>query len=275
MATYLIGDLQGCCKPLDALLRKIAFDPRVDQLWLVGDLVNRGHDSLSVLRQLSALGGAVTVVLGNHDLHLLAVAEGVVPRGKHDTLDGILAAPDCAELLHWLRQQKLAHFEHGVLLVHAGVLPQWDVATTLQLASEVEHTLRGADYRAFLEQMYGNQPDRWSDDLHGAARLRMITNALTRLRFCTTTGVMEFDTKYGAEDAPPGFLAWFEVPHRATRDVRVAFGHWSTLGLRIEPNLLALDTGCVWGGQLTAVRLEDDAVFQVNCAAAQTPGSVR
>ncbi|TAK90646.1 MAG: symmetrical bis(5'-nucleosyl)-tetraphosphatase [Burkholderiaceae bacterium] len=275
VSTYVIGDIQGCCNPLDALLHKIAFDASRDRLWLVGDLVNRGHESLAVLRQLKALGDAVTAVLGNHDLHLLAVAEGLAKRGKHDTLDAILAAPDCAELLFWLRQQKLAHFDRGVLLVHAGVLPQWDVATTLRLAGEVEHMLRGPDYRDFLGQMYGNQPDHWRDDLSGVPRLRMITNALTRLRFCTADGVMEFDTKYGAEDAPPGYLPWFDVPGRATRAVRVAFGHWSTLGLRVEEKLLALDTGCVWGGQLTAVRLEDDAVFQVNCAAAQIPGSLK
>ena len=275
MATYLIGDIQGCCNPLDQLLEKIQFDSSHDQLWLVGDLVNRGHHSLATLRRLCALGDAVTIVLGNHDLHLLAVAEGVIKPGKHDTLAEILQAPDRTVLLHWLRQQKLAHFEHNVLLVHAGVLPQWDVQTTLRLAGEIEATLRSTHYREFLAQMYGNQATRWDEALQGMARLRTITNALTRLRFCTLEGVMEFETKYGAEGAPEGFMPWFDVPQRATRTVRVAFGHWSTLGLRVEPGLLALDTGCVWGGQLTALRLEDNAVFQVTCAAAQIPGSVQ
>lgn len=275
MATYLIGDIQGCCNPLDQLLEKIQFNPKHDKLWLVGDLVNRGHHSLQTLRRLYSLSKAVTIVLGNHDLHLLAVAEGTIKAGQHDTLDEILQAPDRDVLLHWLRQQKLAHFEQNVLLVHAGVLPQWDVKTTLHLAGEIETTLRGPQYREFLAQMYGNQSNDWDESLQGMARLRTITNALTRLRFCTPEGVMEFETKYGAEAAPTGFMPWFDVPQRATHDVRVAFGHWSTLGLRIEPGLIALDTGCVWGGQLTALRLEDDAIFQVNCEAAQIPGSVQ
>lgn len=275
MAIYLIGDIQGCCDPLDQLLEKIQFDPARDHLWVAGDLVNRGHHSLRTLRRLHGLKEAVTIVLGNHDLHLLAVAEGAIRPGKHDTLDEILQAPDRATLLHWLRQQRLAYFAHNVLLVHAGVLPQWDVPTILRLAGEVEATLRGENYQYFLENMYGDHSNHWDESLQGMARLRTITNALTRLRVCTQEGTMEFDTKYGAETAPPGFMPWFEIPHRATRDIRVAFGHWSTLGLRIEENLIALDTGCVWGGQLTALRLEDNAVFQVTCAAAQAPGSVQ
>lgn len=274
MAIYLIGDIQGCCNPLDKLLEKIHFDPQVDQLWSAGDLVNRGPCSVEVLRRFAAFGKSATVVLGNHDLHLLAIAYSGRKQGVHDTLDQILQATDREYLLNWLRQQKLAHFDQGVLLVHAGVLPQWDVATTLRLANEVELVLQGTQFQEFLENIYGNHPDQWDESLQGIERLRMITNALTRLRFCTPEGKMEFETKYGAEAAPVGYLPWFDIPQRITRNQRVAFGHWSTLGLRLESNIIALDTGCVWGGKLTAIRLEDNAIFQTQCEAAQMPGSI-
>lgn len=270
---YLVGDLQGCCDPLERLLQTIDFSPSRDRLFLLGDLVNRGPDSLGVLRRLRALGGAATCLLGNHDLHLLAIAHGVRKPHRSDTLDGILQAPDRDDWLNWLRQQRLAVWDAGWLMVHAGVLPQWDAARTVALAGEIEAMLRSPDLGDFLTQMYGNEPARWDDALTGVSRWRCVVNALTRLRFCTPEGEMEFATKEGAGGAPQGFVPWFEVPARATQGTPVAFGHWSTLGLIDRPDLLALDTGCVWGGRLTAVRVDGGRreVVQVVCPRVQKP----
>lgn len=267
MATYAIGDIQGCFTALQALLRQFDFDPGRDRLWLVGDLVNRGPDSLAVLRWARDLGDVAVTVLGNHDLHLLAVAKGFVPAHRSDTIQDVLAAPDRTELLDWLRRQRLFHREGEYALVHAGLLPQWTVEKAADLAGEVETILRGDDYLDFLSRMYGNEPRHWRDDLHGIGRLRMITNAMTRLRFCTPDGEMEFAHKGLPENAPAGYLPWYEVPGRASAEATVIFGHWSALGLQVRSSLIALDTGCLWGGNLTALRLEDRQVFQVSCKA--------
>ena len=275
MALYLIGDVQGCDAALGRLLAQLDFSPSRDTLYLLGDLVNRGPDSAAVLRRLMALGDAARCLLGNHDLSLLAVAHGVRAPHRNDTLDSVLQAPDRDALLHWLRHQRLALQAHGVLMVHAGVLRSWTVAQTLALAAEVEAVLRGPQPGAFLAQMYGNQPDRWDDTLAGADRLRVIVNALTRLRFCTPDGAMDLKTSGGLASQPPGHVPWFDVPGRRTADHTVAFGHWSTLGLLLRPNLLSLDTGCVWGGCLSAVRLGADGqreLIQEACEQAQKPG---
>lgn len=272
---YLLGDLQGCGDPLARLLQEVAFSPSSDHLYVLGDLVNRGPDSLGVLQRLSALGASSTCLLGNHDLHLLAVAQGVRKPHKSDTVRQILEAPDREHWLNWLRHQKLAVQAHGWLMVHAGVLPQWDAAQTLSLAAEVEAMLQGPDLATFLPQMYGNEPAQWRDELQGAERLRCVINSLTRLRFCSSGGAMEFATKEGSGGAPEGYMPWFEVSGRRTEGVPVAFGHWSTLGLINRDDLLSLDTGCVWGGQLTAVRLTATGreVIQIPCAQAQKPGA--
>jgi bis(5'-nucleosyl)-tetraphosphatase (symmetrical) len=277
MALYCIGDVQGCDDALARLLDAIDFSPSRDTLYLLGDLVNRGPDSAGVLRRLMRLGDSARCLLGNHDLHLLAVAHGIRSPHRGDTLDGVLDAPDCAGLLDWLRRQRLAILEHGHLMVHAGVLPQWTAAQTLALAEEVHAVLRGPDLGAFLARMYGNEPAAWRDDLVGADRLRVIVNALTRLRFCTPAGAMEFTVKEAAAEAPAGHLAWYDVPGRRTQDVTVAFGHWSTLGLVTRPHLLSLDTGCVWGGCLSAARLGatplEREIIDVRCEQAQVPGA--
>lgn len=263
MAIYAIGDVQGCYTELVHLLEKISFDPARDQLWLVGDLVNRGAGSLAVLRLVKSLGDRAITVLGNHDLHLLAVAEGATERHPGDTLDEILGAPDCGELLAWLRNQRMLHVADNYVLVHAGLLPGWTVARAMQLAGEVERELRGNDYVKFLAHMYGNQPNVWHDDLTGYKRMRVITNALTRMRTCTPHGEMEFKFKGEQHRIPSGYMAWFDVPQRASKSATVIFGHWSALGLVVQDNLISLDTGCLWGGPLTAIRLEDRQVFQV------------
>jgi len=273
MPTYAIGDLQGCHASLEALLERIdAADPGAP-LWFAGDLINRGPQSLATLRRVKALGARATVVLGNHDLHLLAVAHGIRNPHRSDTMTDILAAPDRDELLDWLRHRPLAHLADGHLLVHAGVLPQWSAAQTRALAGEVETALRGPAWVDFLREMYGNTPLRWDDALQGSARLRCIVNGLTRLRFCSADGEMEFAAKEGLDAAPPGFMPWFEVPQRQSADITVVFGHWSTLGLMLRPNLIALDTGCVWGGQLTALRLHDRQPLQVQCPQYRQPGA--
>jgi bis(5'-nucleosyl)-tetraphosphatase (symmetrical) len=271
---YLIGDVQGCCDALERLLQRIDFSPSRDRLWLLGDLVNRGPQSLATLRKLAALGDAATCLLGNHDLHLLAAHHGVRRPHNGDTLDDILAAPDRDTLMQWLRHQRMAVFEAGWLMVHAGVVPQWSRDDTLALAAEVEAVLRGPDLPGFLHAMYGNEPARWDDGLSGTDRLRFTVNVLTRLRFCTADGHMDFKTKDGSGAAPAGYMPWFEVPGRKTADTPIAFGHWSTLGLLNEPMLLGLDTGCVWGGQLTAARVDGAAreIVQVACEQAQKPG---
>jgi bis(5'-nucleosyl)-tetraphosphatase (symmetrical) len=277
MALYLIGDVQGCDNALARLLDTLDFSPSRDTIYLLGDLVNRGPDSTDVLRRLMGYGTSAQCLLGNHDLHLLAVAHGIGRPHRADTLDGVLAAPDRVQLLDWLRRQRLAILSHGVLMVHAGVLPGWTAAQTVALAAEVEAVLRGPDLPGFLRQMYGNQPDRWNDALTGADRLRVVVNALTRVRYCTADGQMEFTVKSGgAGDAPPGFVPWFDVPGRRTAGTPVAFGHWSTLGAVARPDVISLDTGCVWGGCLSAWELTGDRgagrLRQVKCEQAQAPG---
>lgn len=266
MATYAIGDVQGCYRELRQLLNQIGFDQSSDKLWLAGDLVNRGPQSLEVLRFVKDLGDAATMVLGNHDLNLIMLAEGQSQQREKDTLGPILAAPDREELLAWLRMQPMMHVEEGFVMVHAGLLPQWSVKKALSLAREVESELRGKGFRKFLAHMWGNKPKKWDDDLKGWDRLRVIVNAMTRLRFCTLGGALEFRTKGEEATAPPGYLPWFEVPKRKSASHVLVTGHWSALGLKVMPNLLALDSGCLWGGHLSAVRLEDRAVFQVDCS---------
>ena len=265
MAIYAVGDVQGCHAELMQLLDVIRFDAAADQLWLVGDLVNRGPGSLEVLRLVKSLGDSAITVLGNHDLHLLAVAEGVAELHRTDTLDEILDATDRDELLNWLRNQRLLHVQDSNVLVHAGLLPQWSVKQAESLAREVESELRGNDYATFLARMYGNFPHHWDDSLSGHKRLRVIVNAFTRMRICTREGEMEFKFKGEVEKIPAGYQPWFDVPKRASRDATVIFGHWSALGLKIERRVIALDTGCLWGGPMSAIRLEDRKLFQVNC----------
>lgn len=276
MALYLIGDVQGCDAALARLLEEIAFSASRDRLVLLGDLVNRGPASDAVLRRVSALGAAATCLLGNHDLSLLAVAHGLRTPHRSDTLQPVLCAPDRDALLDWLRHQRLAWREGGLLAVHGGVLPAWDAAQVMALAAEVESQLRAPSVREFLAGMWGNEPARWDDALQGADRTRVIVNALTRLRFCTAEGIMHLKAAGAPDQAPPGTMPWFEVPGRRTADVTVAFGHWSQLGLLVRPNVLALDTGCVWGGCLTALRYDasgDHQVLQVRCEQAQAPGA--
>jgi bis(5'-nucleosyl)-tetraphosphatase (symmetrical) len=266
VSTYAIGDIQGCFEPFMALLERIAFDPERDRLWLAGDLVNRGPASLETLRYVKALGDRAVTVLGNHDLYLLMVASGTVAkRGAGDTIEPILAAPDRDELLAWLRHQPLLHVDGRHALVHAGLLPGWSVSKALALAAEAEAALAGLVGDEFLHHMWGGHPTAWRDDLGGWDRLRVVINAMTRMRFCSPAGEMELHTKGEAAAAPPGYLPWFEVPGRASADHTIVCGHWSALGLQVEPNLLALDSGCLWGRELSAVRLEDRAVFQVHC----------
>lgn len=271
---YLIGDLQGCCDALDRLLAEIAFSPSRDQLHVLGDLVNRGPASLAVLERLSGFGDAATCLLGNHDLHLLAVAHGVRRPHRNDTLDDILASPRREAWLDWVRRRKLAVHAHGWLMVHAGVAPDWDLALTLALAAELEAAFAGPDLHDFLQVMYGNEPSLWNASLRGHDRLRFAVNALTRIRFVDAEGRLDFRIKDGAAAAPPGFVPWFDAPGRRTAGLPIAFGHWSTLGLVNRPELLAIDTGCVWGGALTAVRIDGGRreVIQVACEQAQAPG---
>lgn len=263
MSTWAIGDVQGCYAELLALLDRIGFDPSADRLWFVGDLVNRGPASLETLRFVMSLGERAVTVLGNHDLHLVARACGFAKSRRDDTLEAVLAAPERGEIIDWLRQLPLMHAGEDHVMVHAGLLPQWSVAQALCLAREVEEELRGPRYLEFLSQLYGSKPETWCDDLTGAERLRAIVNAMTRLRFCTARGRMEFDTK--GEKAPPGFFPWFDAPGRRSAEATIVCGHWSALGLKLAPGLIALDAGCVWGGALTAVRLPDRKLVQVPC----------
>ncbi|WP_020652020.1 symmetrical bis(5'-nucleosyl)-tetraphosphatase [Massilia niastensis] len=271
MRTYAIGDLQGCAHEAQLLLDHIIEDAKGDaRILFVGDLINRGPDSLTALRRMKALseasGGKVEALLGNHDLHLIAVAVGAQSASRTDTLDGILAAPDRDELIDWLRRRPLAMFVDAHLLVHAGVAAQWDVAQTMALAAEVEAVLRGDGWIDFLRQMYGNEPNHWDDSLAGVDRLRCIVNALTRMRLCEPDGSMDFKHKE-SESGPEGsgLIPWFDLPQRRTANVTVVFGHWSALGLILRPNLVGLDSGCVWGGKLTAVCLDDRRLLQVDC----------
>lgn len=266
-SVWAIGDLQGCSCALDSLLALPEITADTDaRFWFAGDLVNRGPDSLGTLRRVISLGERAISVLGNHDLHLLAMAAGERPRRKSDTVDDILDAPDAKELVEWVRTRPLAHLEDGYLMVHAGVLPGWTAQQARDYAAEIEAVLRGPNWKKFMGKMYGNEPASWHKELKGSDRRRVIVNALTRLRFCNARGVMEFEAKESAAKAPKGYMPWFDVPHRKTAGTPIIFGHWSTLGLVHRPDLLALDTGCVWGGHLTAVRLHDRKIVQINCA---------
>ena len=278
MKTYAIGDLQGCAHEAQVLLNRIGEDsPDGARIIFVGDLINRGPESLVALRRVATLWrdteGRVDALLGNHDLHLLAVACGAQQVSGSDTLAGILAAPDRDLLIEWLRHRPLAVMACGHLLVHAGVLPQWSAEQTMSLAAEVEAVLRGPDWMTFLGQMYGNTPERWGDSLTGVARLRCIVNALTRMRLCTPDGVMDFKEKESAQ-APAGsnLLPWFDVPGRRSAATPVVFGHWSALGLLLRPDVIGLDSGCVWGGKLTAICLDNRELLEVDCPQYQKAG---
>jgi bis(5'-nucleosyl)-tetraphosphatase (symmetrical) len=270
----LIGDVQGCASALQRLLDEAGWSPSRDQLVLLGDLVNRGPDSLQVLRWMQAWGASARCVLGNHDLHLLAVAHGVRRPGRRDTLDAILRADDRDELLTWLSQQPLALIAEGWLCIHAGLPPAWNRDDALGRAQEVETVLRGDGLSDFLHGMYGDEPHTWDAALSGQSRLRFITNALTRMRLCDAQGRMDFDVKEGAHAAPPGFMPWFDVPGRASAGQPIAFGHWSTLGPQMRDDLAALDGGCIWGGCLSALRVDGGRRerLDIHCEAEQTPG---
>ena len=274
MATYAVGDVQGCYGALRRLLDTLAFDPTRDSLWLAGDLVNRGPDSLATLRFIRELGSAARCVLGNHDLHLLAVAAGGKP-GRRDTLDELLHAPDRDELLHWLRQQPLIQRSDDGrwLMLHAGLPPQWTIEQALACASEAETALRGDQHAELLRRMYGDQPDRWHPDLAGIPRLRFIINSLTRLRYCDREGRLDAGPKGRPGSQHPGLLPWFAVPGRRSADQDIVFGHWSTLGQVHWPEhrVWGLDTGCIWGGQLTALDLDTRRLHSIDCAAYRTP----
>jgi bis(5'-nucleosyl)-tetraphosphatase (symmetrical) len=265
MATIAIGDIQGCYDQLMRLLERAGFDERRDVLWLVGDLVNRGPQSLETLRFVKGLGARAITLLGNHDLNLLAVAAGVRKPHRGDTNDAILAAPDREELLTWLRHQSMMHAGGGYAMVHAGLLPQWSMGQALALASEVEAALRGPDYRELLKRMYGNEPLRWRDDLAGYDRLRIIVNAMSRMRLAAADGTLELDHKLGLDTAPAGYFPWYDVPGRASRGTPIVFGHWAALGLLVREDAVCLDSGCVWGRALSALRLEDRRLFQLDC----------
>lgn len=267
MATYAVGDIQGCLKPLKRLLSRVDFDRGRDTLWSVGDVVNRGPKSLKTLRYLYRMRDNLRMVLGNHDLHLLAVASGARQPGRSDTLDDILAAPDREELLGWLLQQPLIHREHGWTLVHAGIPPQWDVDQALAYAAEVESVLRSGDCVEFFRNMYGNSPLLWSDSLSGMTRLRVITNYLTRMRYCTAAGVLDLVSKGPRPDDGKKVSAWFSHPGRKTAEDRILFGHWASLeGKTDTPFAIGLDTGCIWGGALSLYQLETGTWTRCECA---------
>ncbi len=270
MAVYAIGDLQGCYDPFRRLLDKIAFDPATDHIWLTGDLVNRGPKSLKTLRFVKSLGDEVKLVLGNHDLHLLALANDIgVKNDRFDSLWKILAADDCDELLDWLRCKPLAHYcpDLNTLMVHAGLPPQWTVKKTLKRAAEVEAALQQDNYHSFLKKMYGNTPDKWSGKLEGSDRLRFIVNCLTRVRMLDSKGRLDFSHNGPPDAARKGLLPWFDAANAKWAGTRIVFGHWSALGLLVEDDLVSVDTGCVWGRQLTAVRLDKKSkVRKVNCS---------
>jgi bis(5'-nucleosyl)-tetraphosphatase (symmetrical) len=275
LARYAIGDIQGCCDELKALLKRCNYSSDRDELWFVGDLVNRGPQSLEVLRFVRSLGASATVVLGNHDLHLLALAYGSKRKSKDgDTLDAILEASDRDQLLEWLSGRPLAVFDEprGDFLVHAGLVPDWTPRAAAKLAREVEAVLR-EDARTLFDSMYGNKPDRWSDSLRGMDRLRFVINAFTRLRYCREDGSIDLKAKGAPGEQPEDLVPWFDAPGRKSADVRVVCGHWSTLGLKRRRDLLALDTGCIWGGALTAVNLDiDEPPVQLACRSHQLPG---
>ncbi|MEX5214093.1 MAG: symmetrical bis(5'-nucleosyl)-tetraphosphatase [Nitrospiraceae bacterium] len=271
MAIYAFGDIQGCYTALRQLLARVPWRPETDRLWFVGDLVNRGSESLAVLRYVKQLGDRSVVVLGNHDLYLLAVAEGILPLRPRDTFKDVLTAPDRDELLHWLRHRPLLHQEQQHVLVHAGLLPQWQVTEAAALAREVEEALRGPAYRSVLHSLFTQERRLWSESLTGSVRLKTITDALTRLRICTPAGEIHHTFKGEVKDIPPGFRPWFEIEQREQDKETLVCGHWSALGLHLTPRFLGLDSGCIWGRALTALRLEDRAVFQVRCDADGMP----
>ncbi|SNT02410.1 symmetrical bis(5'-nucleosyl)-tetraphosphatase [Pseudomonas segetis] len=270
MTTYAVGDLQGCLEPLKCLLEQVAFDPAKDKLWLAGDLVNRGPESLATLRFLYAMRDCVTCVLGNHDLHLLAVSHNVERLKKSDTLQEILDAPDRADLLDWLRQQKLMHYDpkRNLAMVHAGIAPQWSIDKALKRAAEVEAVLRDdSRLKTFLDGMYGNEPTVWSNELSGIPRLRVITNYFTRMRFCAADGTLDLKSKEGLDTAPAGYQPWFSHDQRKSRGTKIIFGHWAALeGKCPEPDLYALDTGCVWGGALTLMNIDNAKLHRCECS---------
>ncbi|MGY2259882.1 symmetrical bis(5'-nucleosyl)-tetraphosphatase [Pseudomonas sp. SDO55104_S430] len=269
MATYAVGDLQGCLEALQCLLKQVAFDPAKDRLWLVGDLVNRGPQSLETLRFLYSIRESLVCVLGNHDLHLLAAGHNIERLKKADTLREIIDAPDSAQLLDWLRQQKLLHYDEqrNVALVHAGIPPQWSLRKALKYAAEVETALRDDNlFPAYLDGMYGNDPAKWDNDLKGVTRLRVITNYFTRMRFCTAEGKLDLKSKEGLDSAPPGYKPWFQHKDRKTKDVKIIFGHWAALeGKVLDPGISALDTGCVWGGALTLMNVDTGERLSCKC----------
>ena len=266
MATYAIGDIQGCLPQLKCLLKKISFNKKKDTLWLAGDLINRGSDCLGTLRYLYNLRKNIVCVLGNHDLHLLAVAYGKKSINETDTFGPILKAHDCDTLLNWLRQQPLVHHDSslGFTMVHAGIPPKWSIKKSLKLSQEVESYLQSKNFIEFLNGMYGNEPSGWSKDLYGIERLRVITNYFTRMRFCNDDGELELQTK--SADAPKGFSPWFKISNRITANDKIIFGHWAALdGNTKQKNIYPIDTGCVWGGSLSALRLEDEKLFSCDC----------
>jgi bis(5'-nucleosyl)-tetraphosphatase (symmetrical) len=265
MATLAIGDVQGCYDQLMRLLERAQFDERRDVLWFVGDLVNRGPRSAQTVRFAKSLGRSQVTVLGNHDLALLVVAEGLRKPHRSDTFEDILSAPDREELVAWLRHQKMMHAGESHAMVHAGLLPQWNIGQALALAREVEGALQGPGHRDFLKHLYGNEPARWRDDLAGYDRLRVTVNAMTRMRLVTAGGAMDFSHKTGLDAVPAGCVPWYDAPGRANGDVRIVFGHWAALGLLQRADVICLDTGCVWGRALSALRLEDHRLFQVGC----------
>lgn len=269
MSTYAIGDIQGCLEPLKRLLGKVNFDPSIDRLWIAGDLVNRGPSSQETLSFLYALRDRLTVVLGNHDLHLLAVARGHRAPNNKDTLEDILGHDQHPEWMEWLRTMPLLHHDAtlGYTMTHAGIPPQWSLERAQAHAHEVEAVLQSNQLDQFLAQMYGNEPRSWKNKLYGIDRLRLITNYFTRMRFCTAEGELDLDNKGGLDEQPPGFAPWFAHPEHKCRQEKIIFGHWAALeGAASAPNVFALDTGCVWGGQLTALRLEDEQRFSCECA---------
>lgn len=267
MATYAIGDIQGCHDELQRLLAHIDFQANKDRLWLVGDLVNRGPDSLKVLRFIRSLGESAITVLGNHDLHTLAVANGHLQYHRNDNIDDVLNADDRDELVDWLRHQPLLHHdaELNFTMIHAGLAPQWDLATAQACAHEIEQVLQSDKYIEFLDRMYGNKPDQWDENLHGWDRLRFITNCFSRLRYCDASGKLSLEEKGKPGSQPEGLMPWFEVPNRKSAAIRIVFGHWSTLGSVESEHVFPIDTGCLWGDHLTALRLEDCQKFTINC----------
>lgn len=275
MAVYAIGDIQGCFDELQALLELIRFNPADDCLWFAGDMVNRGPKSLQTLRFIHDLGHSAVCVLGNHDLHLIAMSLGHKLSNDDHTLDAILAAPDRDELIQWLRQQPLLHHDETLdfTMIHAGLPPQWDLTLAQHCAREVETVLRSDELPDFIEHMYGNKPKRWSDTLSGWGRLRFIINCFTRLRFCDADGRLKLKYKGPPGSQPPEYLPWFELPARKSRDMDIVFGHWSTLGPRSDPGIYPLDTACLWGGELTALRIDSTPQwFRLPCAGQQVPG---